>query len=59
MMHDADAGQPLGTQYRLDAMPHPVLTVALRFAPVSVRGVFWLQLAAKANIVQGIDYEAR
>jgi len=37
-------------------LPNPV---ALRFAPGSVRGVFWLRLAAKANIVQGIDYEAR
>ncbi|OGA23545.1 MAG: hypothetical protein A3I01_13120 [Betaproteobacteria bacterium RIFCSPLOWO2_02_FULL_65_24] len=59
MMHDADAGQPLGTQYRLDAMPHPVLTVALRFAPGSERGVSWLRLATTANIVQRIDYEAR
>jgi len=33
--------------------------VALRFAPGRECGVFWLQLAATANIVQRIDYEAR
>ncbi|MFH1043497.1 MAG: hypothetical protein V1796_00165 [Pseudomonadota bacterium] len=37
-------------------LPNPV---ALRFAPGSERGVFWLQLAATTNIVQRIDYEAR
>jgi len=54
MMHDADAGQPLGTQYRLNAMPHSV--IAFRSSrPSPWLGCFATPPAASGGIPQTLS----